>query len=107
MAEAFLELVAAVTQPPGERQRLALDGQLVVVDHAGVPQFERLCRRAYSPGSAASRRPRSQREQRHSSTADEMIESSENTDLNHAAHRGQNAHDLSSVDSVLTQRRPR
>jgi bifunctional non-homologous end joining protein LigD len=46
MAEAFPELVATISNFPADT--LALDGELVVLDKQGVPQFERLCKRAFA-----------------------------------------------------------
>jgi bifunctional non-homologous end joining protein LigD len=43
MAACFPEIVLDFRGLPGD---LALDGELVVLDHRGVPQFERLARRA-------------------------------------------------------------
>jgi ATP-dependent DNA ligase len=44
LEEAFPELVTAVANLPAET--LALDGELLVQDETGAPQFERLCKRA-------------------------------------------------------------
>jgi bifunctional non-homologous end joining protein LigD len=45
MVEAFPELVADVESLPGD---FALDGELVVLDDEGKPQFEKLCARAWT-----------------------------------------------------------